>query len=52
LANRNGLAYIGWQGIRVGWWQPCLRLGFELSLLMAEPEWLFVGGAAPTGAPL
>jgi hypothetical protein len=24
-------------GIKVGWWQPCLRLGFELSLLM-EPE--------------
>jgi hypothetical protein len=28
---------IGWQGIPVGWWQPCLRLDFELSLPM-EPE--------------
>jgi hypothetical protein len=36
--------------IRVGWWQPCLRRVFELSLPM-EPELAPAGGAAPTGAP-
>jgi hypothetical protein len=30
-----GLTYIGWQGIREGWWEPCLRLGLDLSAVGA-----------------
>jgi hypothetical protein len=37
LLTWAGLTYIGWQGVKMGWWKPCLRLGFELSLQM-EPE--------------
>jgi hypothetical protein len=29
LIVATGLTYIGWQGIRVGWWQPFLKLGSQ-----------------------
>jgi hypothetical protein len=41
MLHQNGLAwvtYIGWQGIRMGWWQPCLRLELELILPMEHDE--------------
>jgi hypothetical protein len=45
-----GLTYIDWQGIRVGWWQSYLRVGFELSLPM-EPEWAPCGWRCPHRHP-
>jgi hypothetical protein len=45
-----GLTCIGWQGIRMGYRQPCLRLGFELSLPM-EPELPPCGWRCPHRRP-
>jgi hypothetical protein len=45
-----GLTYTGWQGIRVGWWQPFLTLGFELSLPM-KPELAPCGWRCPHRRP-
>jgi hypothetical protein len=47
-----GLTFIGWQGVRVGWWQPCLRLAFDgLLILPMEPELAPYGWRCPHRRP-
>jgi hypothetical protein len=51
--KQAGLIYIGWQGIRVGWWQHIIFGGLVMSRVCRwSLGWLLVSGAAPTGAPL